>query len=161
MSNAWKLSVMSCFARTERLSLRSILVSKGANIDNQWTDSLKEAINNGVVNKVQLIWKTQEIYLYSSFRLGDVNATKILIKTCTSDLNEVKSPWPMHLAAFKGKIFIQRNSNLWHFKLFASKGNEDIIELLHVNGGDVNAKDEYENTPLHWAAFNGKIGEKN
>lgn len=35
-------------------------------------------------------------------------------------------------------------------------GFVDIIKILLEYGSDVNAKDDYENTPLHWSAYGGK-----
>lgn len=34
-------------------------------------------------------------------------------------------------------------------------GTEKIAELLLRNGSNVNANDQYRNTPLHWAAYSG------
>ena len=66
---------------------------------------------------------------------------------------------PLHVAAYWGKSIISRPLNYFFFirlPLVTFLGREKVVRTLIELGAQVDAKDEYQETPLFNAAYLGK-----
>lgn len=65
---------------------------------------------------------------------------------------------PLFMAAqANGKLNVQKCRLIFFLYSIVKIGAEDLIKYLISEKADVNARDKYQTTPLHWCAINGII----
>jgi serine/threonine-protein phosphatase 6 regulatory ankyrin repeat subunit B len=123
----------------ERAELVKALIASGADVNkkNQGTSPLINAITTGTP------------------RLGSIEA--LLDAGADLHFKDNRGLTPLYYAAFEGDrdvldLIIERGDYADTIHLAACRGDLDKVQTLLEKGADVNTKDEFGCTPLHWAA---------
>lgn len=70
---------------------------------------------------------------------------------------KVSGMFSFEIRIFQKKIIAKKTSlNFFVHFLLVKLGSYKLMEYLISKGADVDAKDDYDRTPLHWSAENGK-----
>jgi len=135
--NAGPWTPLHSAARSRRIGIAELLIQKGAEVN------AKDQVG--------------ETPLYSAIRRQDLDMTKLLISK-GADLNIKNNDGytPLFRAAFIGgkdvlDLILSKGDYPDTIHLAACKEDLDRVKTLIEGGTDVNTRDEFGCTPLHWA----------
>ncbi|WP_264686539.1 ankyrin repeat domain-containing protein [Wolbachia endosymbiont (group B) of Rhopobota naevana] len=156
-----------------------LLLNKGANINAKDKDGktpLDLAVQEGYTDIVQIIEQVQsdlDKELLTAVQNGDLNKVKSLISRNANVNTRDKYSWtPLHWAAYKGHLevaefLVKKAADInaadkgpygkKSIHVAAENNSKDIIEFFLSKGVSINDTDKQGYTPLHYAAWRGRL----
>ncbi|MDG7052918.1 MAG: ankyrin repeat domain-containing protein, partial [Wolbachia endosymbiont of Alcedoecus sp.] len=156
-----------------------LLLNKGANINAKDKDGktpLGLAVQEGYTDIVQIIEQVQsdlDKELLTAVQNGDLNKVKSLISRSANVNTRDKYSWtPLHWAAYKGHLevaefLVKKGADInaadkgpygkKSIHVAAENNSKDIIEFFLSEGVSINDTDKQGYTPLHYAAWRGRL----